>query len=550
MKMMSASSLPSSNLHGLLALVQGPVYTSLSTVVHVGAVSGFASMLWCDRRLIGGLALCDDSLVSKDSSESIDIDIFLKQYVRMIYPSTVDDGINLNRQGTVLAHSVKEYKGQNVSYYDNYTKKLRPVGMDALLNATGRRNIALTGVRNVGISTLIVVNGHLQQLYEEEDRAQQAGEEPKYPPFPWSSLTTATLSGTLNACVDFATQLTRIAIDWWATRTLPMRLGRKLRKDLRASAFRKGEKFYFWWRGPMVMKTAYYSEATFFAADYTVTCVLECYMAIKTLKNTPMMDQLKRLGMRFVLQAGRCFSGLLVTSFGLGVGSMAPRRIRPLCMLISAQAMSLLINIYFRNLILRLTGGWPPPDQQPPTEPKTLSDKKSPYDLSDIDNYSQGNSESCSHDTNEPQRDRNQDGNSTAQDHEDVTQTSGLTPLVGPVEGGSENMNSMQEVNSSSSVSRPRRRNQVAGLGAPLPRRPGQSNRAVQINRSLVLSGAQEPGTPQAPREPRQTPGAATNQVNLQYANDRDLNLQIDQLETEGDEEIPPPPETPPVAGR
>ena len=412
-------------------------------------------------------------------------------------------------------------------------KKLRPIGSAAVAYATSGRNVALTGFRNVGLSSLIVLNGYLQELYDEEERAQREGVEPKYPPFPWPSMSQALIGGTFNACVDFTTQLVRLAIDWAAAIYLPYDLSCKLRKDLRASALRK-ERFSFWWRGPRVMKTAWYSEATFFAADWTVTCALECYTAMRWWKKgVSALSQMRRVVMRCFLQACRCVSAHVATSFGLGLGSMLPRRLRPLAMLLAAQAMSLLVNFYFRSLIARLTTGSSAPDHRPPGSGGQLAGQGAAAGST----ASVGGEEAAA--TPSISIDQS-DADAPGRDLWQFAPAGRTTPAVGVRDEEERLEPSSDHPSGTPSTGRHRpRESRVAGLGASLPRRRAAHPTAIHQGAALGSSiGVPGPDTPQAPREPRQLPAVEGPTQDAEAERDR---------EGEGP---PMPPETPPMTGR
>jgi hypothetical protein len=242
-------------------------------------------------------------------------------------------------------------------------KPLRPVGGAALARIAAPRNVAVTGARNVGLAALVVVNGYFTALYEEEEDAAAAGREPEVPPFPEKALAAAARRGCTNAACDWAIQLARSLLDWAAAAWLPLRLSRRLRKELRAaavSAARKG-RHPAWARAPRVARAALFSEATLLAADWAVTCALEAANAARFARRVaaaggaPPARALvaRRLAARWALQGARCAVALVAVALGYGLGSAVPsERWRWTAMFLCAQGASFSANAWMNAWIV------------------------------------------------------------------------------------------------------------------------------------------------------------------------------------------------------
>ena len=195
--------------------------------------------------------------------------------------------------------------------------------------------------------------------------------EPVYPPFPVVELKRSLHLGCINACIDWAIQAIRSLLDWGTVRICSPELSRRLRKDLRASAFRK-DHYSFYVRGPRVARTALYSDATLYMADWVISCCVEVYLALSArLGNQSWRHRARKLLLRCTLQAARCGAAWMVVSLGNGVGSMAPKRYRSFLMFICAQLAGMGINVYANAFIARLTVTWDQRDQPPAAPPST-----------------------------------------------------------------------------------------------------------------------------------------------------------------------------------
>lgn len=133
--------------------------------------------------------------------------------------------------------------------------------------------------------------------------------------------------------------------------------------ELRLSVVRKASKYPWYIRGARVIKTSLYSEASLYAADWIVACMVECYnMFNATLTNSKTKVRLlvKRCGLHSV----RCSLVLLAVSVGNGVGSMSPAK-RGLAMFACGQVASFFINTYMHGVIAKCSVDDPPPAAPP-----------------------------------------------------------------------------------------------------------------------------------------------------------------------------------------
>lgn len=219
---------------------------------------------------------------------------------------------------------------------------------------------------SVALSSLLVVNKYLSELYEAEEKAAENEEDPEYPPFPQQELKLSLRTGSINACIDFAVQALRSLLDWTAALVLPGGLSRRVRKDLRASALRKSH-YAFYIRAPRVVRTSLYSEATLYLADWFLACCIEIYLAATQLPRTwPLTKRVQRLLLRCALQGARCWAVWITVSVGNGVGSMAPRSHRGFAMFVCTQLAVIQVNKYANAFIARQTTFLPPPAGPPP----------------------------------------------------------------------------------------------------------------------------------------------------------------------------------------
>jgi hypothetical protein len=337
-----------------------------------------------------------------------------------------------------------------------------------------------------------------------------------YPPFPWQEFSRASKAGLVFACVDWATQFVRIIVDWYAALKLPASLSRRLRKDLRASVLRKAS-YPFYIRVPRVIRTALFSEATFFAADWMTNCVLECYNAAYKVPSYATKEQrLRRLGLRCCLQGLRCCSLLFASSIGCGAGSMLPERIRPVGMLITMQATCVLVNMYANAFIARLTGAAPPSLPPPAAGPPTPGPQPPPGG---------GPAPPPPHeqqDLEEEEGEGGEDFGFIAPEGEDLLQAA--------EDAGEDVVQQLAGPPPAPLAVEPQDGRLGGDRGPRLPpRRPRGNGGGAAI-------AAPGPGTPQAPREPRLPPPP----VDAQAAD-------VGVAEREGEDGPPPPPVTPPM---
>ena len=248
----------------------------------------------------------------------------------------------------------------------------RPIAGDAFDKLTSRSNITITLVRkyvfllppfstawcslspllhpthnSVGIASLFTINRWLAQAYEAEEKAAP-GDEPDLPPFPLAELKASLPAGLFNACLDWTTQMIRSLLDWGAHLRLSLPLGRRIRKELRASAFRKSH-YPPLLRPLRVFKTSLFSEATLYIADCIVACSMEIYNAVRRTAIHGYRLHPRRFRLLLVrcgLQAFRCSCVWVAISVGNGVGSAAPRRSRGLAMFVCAQVAGMSTNLY------------------------------------------------------------------------------------------------------------------------------------------------------------------------------------------------------------
>lgn len=257
-------------------------------------------------------------------------------------------------------------------------KLLRPIGQEAFARLTSSRNIVVTTGRNVALCSLTVINRYISALYDAEEEAAAKDIEPVYPPFPMVELKRSLHLGCINACIDWAIQAVRSLLDWATVQVCSRDLSRRLRKDLRASAFRKSH-YPFYIRGPRVAQTALFSDATLYMADWVISCCVELYLALSSRHNGHLWKRhARKFALRCTLQGARCCAAWMVVSLGNGVGSMAPRRYRSFSMFLCAQLAGMGVNVYANAFIARLTTteDHPPPavspaTSEPPPRPPT-----------------------------------------------------------------------------------------------------------------------------------------------------------------------------------
>jgi hypothetical protein len=251
------------------------------------------------------------------------------------------------------------------------SKPLRPIGQEAFARLTSSRTIIVTTGRNVALCSLTVINRYISALYDAEEEAAAKDTEPVYPPFPVVELKRSLHLGCINACIDWAIQAIRSLLDWGTVRVCSPELSRRLRKDLRASAFRK-DHYSFYVRGPRVARTALFSDATLYMADWVISCCVEIYLALSArLGDQSWKRRARKLLLRCTLQAARCGAAWMVVSLGNGVGSMAPKRYRSFSMFLCAQLAGMGVNVYANAFIARLTMTWDQRDQPPAAPPST-----------------------------------------------------------------------------------------------------------------------------------------------------------------------------------
>lgn len=241
-------------------------------------------------------------------------------------------------------------------------KPKRPVGVAAAARIVTPGHLAVTLGRNVGLTVLVTFNKWLLAALEEEEAAEAEGRESAMPPLEVEELTAACVKGAYNACVDLAVQGTRCALDAAAVEHLQPALSKKLIKDLRQSVVRKA-RLPWYSRVPRVAKTALCSDATFWAADFLVSCCLEAYHAAKAARAKLVGWQLllQRVALRCGIHAARAGLVLAAVAAGNGLGSASPRA-RGFAMWLLSMAASFLVNGYmlsFMNRMAPLAG--PPP---------------------------------------------------------------------------------------------------------------------------------------------------------------------------------------------
>ncbi|PRW56300.1 hypothetical protein C2E21_5178 [Chlorella sorokiniana] len=294
--------------HGVLTLLQGPTKVAVGAALASGAAAGLA------------LASSNPALC----------------YVERI---PYDDAAFQSMHGTLRQRALATSKPQ------------RPVGLHALARIGTPGHLAITFARNIGIATLLRVNIWLAAALAEEEKAEEEGREPEVPELSVADLAVAVHRGAYNACVDLATQTTRAALDARALESMPPALAKKLIKDLRQSAVRKG-RLPWYTRSLRVAKTAAFSEATWWAADFVVSCTLELHAALRKAAGT-WQQRAKWLAMRCGLHAVRASVVLMAVAAGNGVGALAPRG-RGFSMWLCVTLASFYVNGQFFGLITRL----------------------------------------------------------------------------------------------------------------------------------------------------------------------------------------------------
>ena len=247
-----------------------------------------------------------------------------------------------------------------------YSKKLRPIGSKAFSRLTSPRTLTLTYGRNVALSSLIAINKYLFDLIEAEETVAALGEEPIYPEFPKKELKIAVAVGSRNAMLDWCTQMLRSLLDWAADVYLSVGLSRRIRKDVKASALRKGH-YPFYSRLPRVIRTSLFSEATHYVAEWVVACCIEAYLVIAAMRMDPLPSRhfftkkrLQVLALRCSVQAGRCTAAWIAVSLGSGIGSTAPQKFRGLSIVVCVQLAGLGTNMFataFMARLLAIDGG-------------------------------------------------------------------------------------------------------------------------------------------------------------------------------------------------
>ena len=231
----------------------------------------------------------------------------------------------------------------------------RPVGMPAVRTLTSPYNVGFTVARNMSLACLGLVHKHIVLLTEAEERAIETNApEPEHVPFPWEELPVVLKRGAVNSCMDMTVLSTRGIIDWMAGDLLVpnrcsvetvVRMHTDMRRTSRAlaPAYPMGQRF------TRVVKTAVWSEITLYTSEWLVTSVLDTVRLVMEGKDR----FVERLVLKMAVNGARCATLWLAVSVGNGVGASSPR-MRPLMMLVGANAAALVVNMYWRRASVRI----------------------------------------------------------------------------------------------------------------------------------------------------------------------------------------------------
>lgn len=205
-------------------------------------------------------------------------------------------------------------------------KPRRPVGSDALAELFSLKNVAAVALRHLAIAELLLVNHYFKELLEEDNRAAELDELPNDIPFPTNKAIETAVRSMYSAMREFNILLTRCFLDWQASLRLNSALANKLLKELKSSLLRKCP-LPWYIRGYRVAKTSVYSMATYYTAEFIVTCGYEWYDALQELQRTAGKASskiVKHCLARCVLHAGRGTVLLGAYSLGYGIGASSP----------------------------------------------------------------------------------------------------------------------------------------------------------------------------------------------------------------------------------
>lgn len=231
----------------------------------------------------------------------------------------------------------------------------RPIGLPAIRTLTSPYNVGFTVARNMALMCLGLVHKHIVLLTEAEEKAIETNApEPEHVPFPWEELPLVLKRGGLNSCMDMTVLSTRGVLDWMVgDLLLPSRCSAetvvRMHTDMRRTSRALAPAYPMAQRFTRVVKTAFWSEITLYLSEWLVTSVLETAWLVIEGKDR----FLERILLRTVVNGARCASLWLAVSVGNGVGASSPR-MRPLTMLVGANAAALVVNRYWRRASVRI----------------------------------------------------------------------------------------------------------------------------------------------------------------------------------------------------
>lgn len=231
----------------------------------------------------------------------------------------------------------------------------RPIGVPAIRTLTSPYNMGFTVARNMSLACLGLVHRHIVLLTEAEEKAIESNaSEPEHVPFPWEELPAVLKRGGVNSLMEMTVVSTRGALDWLAGDVLlPNRCSVetvvRMHTDMRRTSRALAPAYPMLQRFTRVVKTAFWSEITLYVSEWLVTSVLETARLVMEGKDR----FVGRLLLRTAVNGARCASLWLAVSVGNGVGASSPK-MRPLTMLVGANAAALVVNMYWRRASVRI----------------------------------------------------------------------------------------------------------------------------------------------------------------------------------------------------
>ena len=230
----------------------------------------------------------------------------------------------------------------------------RPIGVTAIRTLTSPYNVGFTVARNMSLAFLGLTHKHILLLTEAEEKAIETNSEPEPVPFPWDELPVVLKRGGLNSCMDLTVLSMRGMLDWVAgDLVLSSRCSAetivRMHTDMRRTSKALAPAYPMAQRFTRVAKTALWSEMTFYVSEWLVTSVLDAVRLVMEGKDR----FVQRILLKMTVNSARCATLWVAVSVGNGLGASSPK-MRPLTMLIGANAAALIVNLYWRRVWSRV----------------------------------------------------------------------------------------------------------------------------------------------------------------------------------------------------